>query len=220
MIMKLVPILALAVLSACGPMASNGLGTTLAQGLASRFAGQVDSAQTADSEPVAVPTREFIEQQDTDLLRVSIISREITAFTLLGGQNGSKDTWVSVDGLSLTLDGGLLVGTRGFGDDLMGADVAAAQSSLNGGGNHLRTLEFLNGLNQIERRQFDCSTVVTGRETITIVERSYATTVLEENCVGESMTFKNTYWRDANGVIWQARQWISPLVGYLGYQKL
>jgi hypothetical protein len=61
---------------------------------------------------------------------------------------------------------------------------------------------------------------VTGLETITIVERSYATTVLEENCVGENATFKNTYWRDANGVIWQARQWISPLVGYLGYQKL
>ncbi|MBT8410780.1 MAG: YjbF family lipoprotein, partial [Octadecabacter sp.] len=129
-------------------------------------------------------------------------------------------TWLSVDGLSLTLDRGLLVATRGFGDDLMGADVSAALRSLNGGGNHMRTLEFLNGLDQIERPVFECSTRVTGREIITIVERSYATFVLEENCVGENATFKNTYWRDANGVIWQARQWISPLVGYLGYQRL
>lgn len=220
MIMKLVPILALAALSACGPMASDGIGATVAQGLTSRFAGPADSAPAAGGAPAAVLSRETIEQQDTDLLRVSLISREITTFVLLGGQNGSKFTWLSVDGLSLTFDNGLLVATRGFGDDLMGADVAAAQRSLDAGGNHLRTLEFLDGLDQVERLVFECSTVVTGRETISIVERSYATTILEESCVGESVTFKNTYWRDANGTIWQARQWISPLLGYLGYQRL
>jgi len=220
MTIKMLLVLVLAALSACGPMASGGMGMTVVEGLTGRLAGSVDPRAATEGAAPSVLTREAIEQQNVELLRVSIISREITSFVLLGGQNGSKVTWLSVDGLSLTLDGGLLVATRGFGDDLMGADVAAALRSLNGGGNHMRTLEFLDGLDQIERQVFECSTVATGLETITIVERSYATTVLEENCVGENATFKNTYWRDANGVIWQARQWISPLVGYLGYQKL
>jgi hypothetical protein len=122
--------------------------------------------------------------------------------------------------VSFVFDDGLLVGTRGFGDDLMGSDVAAAKSSLNGGGNHLRTLDFLNGLSQIERRTYQCVSVQTGREDITIVERTYATTIIEETCSGENESFKNTYWRDENGVIWQSRQWISSGIGYLGYQRL
>ena len=220
MTIKVFPILALAALASCGPMASNGIGANIAQGLISRFTGPADSAAATQGGAPTALTREAIEQQDVDMLRVSIISRESTAFVFFGGQNGSKVTWLSIDGLSITLDDGLLVGTRGFGDDLMGADTAAAQVSLNGGGNHLRTLEFLNGLGQLERDVLECSTVVTGRETITIVERSYATTVLEENCTGDNATLKNTYWRDTNGVIWQSRQWVSPLVGYIGYQRL
>jgi hypothetical protein len=137
-----------------------------------------------------------------------------------GGANGSKVTWLSLEGVSIVFDNGLLVGTRGFGDDLMGGDVAAAKASQQRGGTHLRTLDFLNGLSQIERRTYQCVSIQTGNENITIVERTYATTVIEETCSGENESFKNTYWHDGNGVIWQSRQWISSGVGYLGYQRL
>lgn len=223
MIMRIVPVLAMAAfaaLAACGPMAQNSVGANVVQGVANRVTGSNDSQAAGDVTAPVELTRAVIEQQDADLLRVSLISREVTTFVTLAGRNSTKTTWFSADGLSVTFDRGLLVATRGIGDDLMGADVAAVQRSFNGGGNHLRTLEFLSGLDQIERIVFECSMAVTGRETITIFERSYMTTVFEENCASGNTTFKNTYWRDLNGVIWQARQWISPLVGYLGYQRL
>lgn len=207
-------------LASCGPLQeSNKTASTfvdLFQNVGQRAIGNDSPA------PAAAPTlsRAFIDAQETELLRVSIISREATGLIGLGGRNGSIETWFSPEGLSFSFDEGLLVGTRGFGDDLMGADVSGAISSFNGGGNHLRIQDFLNGLGQIERRSFRCETVATKREEITIVERSYQTTVFEEACSGETGDFKNTYWRDSQGVIWQSRQWISDDVGFMGYQRL
>jgi hypothetical protein len=174
-------------------------------------------SEAVDGTPL---TREVIEAQEIDLLRVSIISREATAFLAIGGVNGTTVTWLSPDGLSLTFDRGVLVASRGFGDDLMGSDAGGAIASLNGGGNHLRTQDFLNSLDRIEQRVFQCETIATGTEALTIVERTYQTTVLEETCVDGGFSFKNTYWRDREGVIWQSRQWISAQTGYLGYQRL
>jgi hypothetical protein len=218
----------LAGLTACGPLQQDNPNATALQGAFSGLTGAVtadgangaavgESALSGESQAL---TRSFIEAQDVDLLRLSIISQDATGLVFFGGANGSKVTWLSLEGVSIVFDNGLLVGTRGFGDDLMGGDVAAAKASLQRGGTHLRTLDFLNGLSQIERRPYQCVSVQTGSEYITIVERTYATTVIEETCSGENESFKNTYWRDGNGVIWQSRQWISSGVGYLGYQRL
>jgi len=216
----------LAGLTACGPLYENNAAAQIVGGVFDRSLGsvgigdstvQVDSAAT--EQPTAL-TRETIEGFDTPLLRISVISREATGIVFWAGENGSKVTWVTEDALSFTFDDGLAVATRGLGDDLMGSDVSAAKRSFSAGGSHLRTLDFLNSLAQIERQTYQCQTVQTGRETITIFERSYATTVFDETCIGENGDFKNTYWRDANGVIWQSRQWISAGVGYIGYQRL
>ena len=182
--------------------------------------GLVGASDSPEGAPAPALTREVIEAQDTELLRVSIISREATGLIVFGGRNGDNVTWLSPDGLGLTFNNGLLAGTRGFGDDVMGSDLSGAIASLDGGGNHTRTLDFLNGLSQIERLTFQCVTTETGREDLTIVERTYDTTILEETCSSEIGSFKNTYWRASDGVIWQSRQWISAGVGYLGYQRL
>ena len=203
----------LAGLAACGPLQQDRLTFGAVRGI---VAGGADESP-APSPPL---TRAFIEAQPVDLLRISIISRGAAGLTSLAGRNGGKVTWIGEEGIGFVFDNGLLIGTRGLGDDLMGADVSGAIRSLNGGGNHLRTLDFMNGLDQIERLTFRCTTAATGSETITIFERSYATTVIEERCRGDIGTFTNTYWRDGSGTIWQSRQWISLDVGYLGYQRL
>ncbi|MCF2871336.1 YjbF family lipoprotein [Octadecabacter sp. G9-8] len=206
----------LALVAACGPLQEGNRAVSLLSGVFGSLSGADDSP----SEGGVAMTRAVIEAQEADLLRVSIISRDATAILLKVATNGSKVTWASQDGLSLAFDRGLLVASRGFGDDLMGTDISSAVASLRGGGNHLRTLDFLNGLDEIERRTFQCSTVVTGSESLTIVERTYQTTVLEETCTDSNFGFKNTYWRDRDGTIWQSRQWISVQTGYLGYQRL
>ncbi len=217
----------LAGVTGCGPLQQSNPNVNALQGAFAGIKGAVaagsagdaaagDSALSGDGQAL---TRDLIEAQEVELLRMSIISRDVTGLVIFGGVNGSKVTWLSGEGGGFVFDDGLLVGTRGLGDDLMGADVVGAKASLRGGGNHIRTLDFLNGLSQIERRTYQCSSVQTGRENITIVERTYATTIIEETCRGDNDSFKNTYWRGENGVIWQSRQWISSGIGYLGYQR-
>lgn len=206
-------------LAACGPLQEqNALAATVKGVLPSVMGG--DSTEAEAVAPSPGLTREFLASQPTDFIRMSVIDRDATGLVPFGGRNGDTVTWMSAEGLSFSFRNGLLVGTRGLGDDLMGADVSGALASFSRGGNHTRTLDFMNGLDQIEQRRFQCATQRIRPDTITIVERTYATTVFEETCVGVSGEFKNTYWRDASGVIWQARQWISDGEGYIGYQRL
>lgn len=209
---------ALLAASACGPLQENNRVRDNAEGLFERVSSIGSNPAPAPAD--APLTRAQIEAQPNNLLLVSLISRNATDVVQQVGVNGTKVTWVSVQGIGFVFDGGLLVGTRGLGDDLMGADVSGARQSLRTGGSHVRTLDFLNGLDQIVRADFQCVTVKTGIENIEVFEQSYATSIYEETCSSAGGEFKNTYWRDANGVIWQARQWVSPQVGYLGYQRL
>lgn len=208
-------------LTACGPLNQSNAKLGVVRNVTAGLTAAATGAGAEQVEPAAEQalTREFIDAQGGELLRVSVISREATALVVLAGRNGGKETWFSPDGLSISLENGLLIGTRGFGDDLMGADIAAAQASLNGGGSHIRTLDFLNGLGQIERLSLQCTTVQTRRDQLTILERTFDTAVLEETCEGAGRSIKNTYWRGRNGVIWQSRQWVSDGVGYIGYQR-
>jgi len=203
-------------LASCGPL--NGGNVPLG------LVASVIPTELGNDSPVEQPaprlTRAFVESQPTDLLRVSIIAREATALVIPAGTNGTKTTWFSEDGLSVTFDQGVLIGTRGLGDDLMGANVSGTISSLRTGGNYLKTMQFLDGLDQIETQTFECIAVPIRTETITIIERDQAATVTEETCSGSEQLFKNTYWTGPDGVVWQARQWVSPDVGYLGYQRL
>lgn len=215
------PMLALVGLSACGTLRTGNPIAGIAGGVVSGIVGGGETAPTQAAPQSTGPlTRAQIEAQPTDLLRVSLISRGTTALIFKGGENGTRITWLSADGLSLTFDRGVLVGTRGLGDDVMGSDISGVLASFRGAANYQRTIDFLNGLEQIERVTFQCAMVRTGQETLTLFERNYATTIYQETCTGAGTSFKNTYWRDGNGVIWQARQWVSGGVGYLGYQRL
>ncbi len=216
--MKTLLILGAAIISlaACGPLNE---GSALARN------ADVFLARTGIGDSTALPpppelTRAQIEAQPVDLLRISIISREATSVFTKVAQNGPRVTWQSGEGVGVILQGGLIVGTRGVGDDVMGSDVSGALASLRRGGNHLRTLDFLNGLGQIERRTYQCETVRTRDDDVTIFDVTYDTTIVEETCTNPSGEFKNTYWVDRNLVVWQARQWVSNGVGYLGYQRL
>ncbi len=219
-ITKLTFAAALAGLSGCGELAQNDPITVFGKGLVAFAQSKVDSGSADAAATSAELTRETIEAAPVNLLRLSLISQGATDILAEAGRNGTKVTWASREGFGFTFDGGLLVASRRTGADLMGADVSGAKRSLSGGGNHTRTLDFLDGSDQIQQITVQCQTIVTGQDAITIFERTYQTSILEETCSGAGQEFKNTYWRDRNGIIWQSRQWISPQAGYLGYQRL
>lgn len=215
--MKNFMIAAVLSLAGCGTLNQSNPVQSIAQGLLS--GGASDESQPATNVAAAI-NREFIEAQPNDLMIASVISRNATAVLVRGGNNGSRVTWLSPDGIGVTFQDGVLISTRGLGADLMGADVSGVLNSVSSGGNYLRQHSYLNGLDQIETAQFQCSISVDRSETIEIYERSYDTTVHVEVCQGAQDRFRNLYWIASDGVIWQSRQWISAEVGYLGSQRL
>jgi len=216
--MKWLAILALGVLVACGPLRQGNPVLGIAQGIASGLLPS-DEADSPSGSITDAITRDFIEAQPNEMMLVSVIAREATAIVVRGGNNGSKVTWLSPDGISVAFDDGVLVGTRGLGEDLMGADVAGTKSGFFGNSNYLINRSYLDGSDQIITAQFRCSMVVDRTEVITIYEQTYDTRVYVETCENDEYLYRNSFWRGSNGVIWQARQWISADAGYLGYQR-
>ncbi|WP_375281101.1 YjbF family lipoprotein [Pseudooctadecabacter sp.] len=221
LISKILGVGLIASLAACGPLGEGVTSSTL-KGVAGAVLGGADTAagQQAASQPQAGLTRAAIEATDADLLLVSLVSRgSVDVMSQIAARSGAV-TWISTDGVSVSVSNGMVVGTRGSGFDLMGAETAAARRSLSGGGTHTRSYDVLTGLDQIENSTYACETVFDKSETITIVERDYATQKWKEFCENESVRFTNLYWTTSDGTIVQTRQFISIGLGYLVYQRL
>jgi hypothetical protein len=203
--------------TACGPLQHEGHGRAFAVALSEIVLNTDDLVQTDTVMPLS---RAQIDAYPRDLMLIDVILRDATAYVFLGAVNGSKTTWMSEDGLSMTFEHGVLIGTRGFGFDMMAAEVSGTLTGFSGASSYSRTYDFLDGLNQIRRPIFKCQTTEVREEIIEIADRSYAVTVFEELCVGETNTFTNIYRKDTNGTIRQSRQWVSPDLGYIRYHVL
>jgi hypothetical protein len=194
------------------------------QPLAGRVAGMVEgtgqATQDASTDPRETLTRAQLDVTPQDLLLLSVVARDTAATAQVGGDNGTKRTWLTVDGISVTFDNGVLIATRGLGDDLMGADAPAVSALSAGAGQHMRTHDYLDGSDRIVRRVFECEVRSEGAQTIEIVERRSRTLKVTEACASRNLAFENTFWITSAGTIMQARQWVSPLVGYIDYQRL
>ncbi len=127
---------------------------------------------------------------------------------LVGSSNG-VDTWMSADRYSVSLQDGVVVATRGFGFDLMGADAEATLRALAapGSGPYARQLRYLASDNRSTWTRAGCRVDFA-------VDTSDANR-MEEVCTTYSEAFTNTYWLGAAGQILQSRQWVSAEVGYL-----
>lgn len=215
--MKRFAILLLGVVVACGPMTESQPIVGAARSL---FGASADPGAVA-LDPRRDLSRDIIESSPTDFILLAIVSRDAAATAQFVGANGSRQTWATLDGISLTFDNGLVVATRGLGDDLMGSDPSEVYHALrHGGGEVLRINDYLGSQDDIVRASYYCDIQALGSETIEIFERSYATQKFQEICVSPDQQFENLYWIDSSGTIWQSRQWLSALVGYLEVQRL
>ena len=184
----------------------------------------LDDALTPSRAPE--PTRALLAQVDQPLIRLTNMTTGGSA-TMVGiARRGSSSdpviVWRGVNSETLTTRGGLLVATRGFGQDLMSSDLRALNRALGaGGGSFGRSHVVLQGNADAQTLSFECSLRVVGPETLTIVERSVRTTRYTEDCTGPAGRFSNEYWRDAgNGTLWQSRQWAGPSLGHLLVERV
>lgn len=209
-------------LSGCGNQKSeqSPFISALAQGIGTTVRGGQDSGSGAAAGTPALD-RAALEAAGGEYMLAAVPSRGAAALVQKVGSNGAKSTWLSPDGISVTFESGLLVATRGLGPDLMAAQAPGLIAALrHGAGEYTRIHEYLDGNDQIVRQSYVCRVTRAGGETITVVDRSYATVKHEENCTSGGQSFQNLYWQDSSGVTRKSRQLISPPVGYLDSERL
>ena len=214
---KLFLIAALLSVTACGPLAQNQPLVSALKGLANTGSGFWEEGR----DPRETLTREMIDTAPTNLLLFAAVNEDLASTFVRAARNSEMITWMSDEGDSLTLRDGVVIATRGLGDDLMGATSGQVyQGLVSGGGRTVRIHDYLDGEDQIVRREYACELATLRSETIEIYERNHQTRLISETCTGDSGGFRNLYWIDAAGMIWQSRQWISARVGAVDIQKL
>ncbi|WOI57370.1 YjbF family lipoprotein [Palleronia sp. LCG004] len=127
-------------------------------------------------------------------------------------QNRDVSTWVTPEGYSVSLKGGQIVGTAGFGYDLSSAEVPDLAA---GARQVVRDHYRLQGDETVQRFRYFCDLSYTAGEEVVVTSRRFATIRIDESCESaEGETFDNIYWVDGVGAVRKSRQFVSPRLGY------
>ena len=185
--------------------------------IAAKAAGSVAQRARggADDAPAAAPRSP--EQMAAEALRVNPAPLILVGFESLGrnqvlamtGQNGAMRTYMTPSEEALILRGGMVIGTRGLGNDLSVAEpgteslIRAAQS-----GSAPRVMRYFSGDGLERPLNFDCS-VAPGPKAGVVVE----------SCQGHGASFQNSF-MPQGGSIPVSRQWLGPKLGYVTIQVL
>lgn len=127
-------------------------------------------------------------------------------------KEGNLTTWVASDGAQMTTRDGIVISTRGFGDDLMSAQVPTVAELTGGAATHKRVDFYLDGTDTMLRRDYDC-TVSAGDGG----KGPAGTRHLVEKCQTDIGYITNQYWIGNGGRIVQSAQWVSRGAGYASF---
>jgi len=123
-------------------------------------------------------------------------------------------TWVGVDGSQILLEDGILVGTRGFGADVLASDISESAALIHtlGTGNATRVMTLLDGDDHAVSRAVRCIIAPSGTDTVPLQNRSVFTHTMTETCRNGDIQFSNYYWVvPGSGEILQSSQWAGEL---------
>ena len=164
---------------------------------------------------VAIPAAEVATQQ------VTIPALGARGFVTQSAQNDGVVTWKTADNTTFSFRQGVIVSTRGLGDDLMGADVGQTLAALRGGAEDWgpRVHGYMNAEYQSYFMSFQCRRTASDRDNVQIGDRIVSATRTTETCLNDEIQIENAYWRNGNGVMVKSRQWVSPGVGYMETER-
>ena len=166
--------------------------------------------------------RKKIDDAKVPVLFVELPSGQNGTLTPYPGQ-GIGQTWLGADGATITLDRGVLKASRGMGDDLMGSSLSMPPwSNINKKTeNYSRELNHITGNNKISKRVFNCNIEKTrSAELIRIWDINFKVDKFEENCSDGSLTLKNTYQVDTQGIVRRSTQYHSETLGSILIERL
>jgi len=128
---------------------------------------------------------------------------------------GATTTWISPGKVTLSLENDILVGTRGLGNDLMGADVAGVRNAIRAGsGSATRVHSYLDGEDKITSLTLECTYTRVGPEQVALTSGPRTLTRTDELCKSAALIFTNTYWMSGDRVV-KSKQAISPAEGFM-----
>ena len=208
--------LALLALAACSTRDDTPASVSVADLLRER----VQAAGAPEEPAFAMPSRAELEQSGGSILYVALPESGAQALLSPVAQNAGSITWLTSDEITLTTRNGLVVATRGLGDDLMSADISDVLPALADGGRATRIHYRLDGDNRTVEMRFACEVRGGGDEMLEIVGRRVATIHLVETCQGAGESFVNHYWLSLQGQLMQSRQWLTPGIGTVTTRRL
>lgn len=124
-------------------------------------------------------------------------------------QDGDVTVWAAQDSSQLAIRGGMVISSRGFGMDLMSAQVTTVAELLGGAETHTRVYNTLDGADSPVSEAFTCTVAPGTTEGGPSVAHH-----IQEDCIGPRK-IRNEFWIDGNGHIAQSRQWLSVGARYV-----
>ncbi len=222
-------LLALVFLASCGNDPNAGvnsraifdLGKKVTALIAARAGAGAPDAEAAAGPP---PDPVKVALAATDGKVMLVVVENTTSLAVLGVAqiNGEYETWETSTREALTFKHGVLVATRGLGDDLMAAraDAVIALITARREGRARRDYQFLTGKGETNNLTVECQVLLGGSERVKIGEIDVQTRSIAEICTNGSLEIKNLYWVDGQGRVIKSRQWVSAGIGYLAVQNL
>jgi hypothetical protein len=198
-------------LAACGndDRGIGALGTlaqTAAQVVAERRAPDQPAAPAKSPEEAAA---EALRINSGPLIQAGFENLNRTQIMAMTGQNGAMRTYMTPAEEAVILRGGMLVGTKGLGNDLSVAEPGTeALIRAGASGSGTRIMRYLSGDGLERPLQFTCTVGAGPNPGVTV-----------ENCEGHGTSFQNSYMVQG-GQIAVSRQWIGPALGYVTIQTL
>jgi hypothetical protein len=172
------------------------------------------TGQMPETTPI---TRAGIGTFSDPLLYAALPSREVESLLGLAQRNGRAETWMTRDNIALILRDGVLIGSRGLGEDLMSAEVVDVRSAR---GPASRTHFHIGDDGATQQIVFRCAIAEAGTERIDLLGEVRMAQRIDERCDGPDGAIHNTYWTDPGGPIRKSTQWVSGSVGYITLQRL
>jgi len=163
-----------------------------------------------------------VEPDAPKAILVSVPALRLQSYAVPISLAGTVVTWQTSENASMSLDRGVVVSTRGFGDDLMGADAGQSIAAVSGGAGDWspRINSYMNGEYQSYFMTFECRRSGSRSDQITVGNRLVPVARITETCVNDERQIENQYWRNSNGVMLKSLQWISPGVGYMEIERV
>ncbi|MBM2290768.1 YjbF family lipoprotein [Sulfitobacter pseudonitzschiae] len=192
----------------------------------SEVANVIVAGRKAKRNPPELPTltRPLLDNLTVGSLEVIASKRAQTAYLIPEARrSGNLTVWRTGGNSQVILRDGVLIGTKGLGNDLASADASPALAAVRSRGSSAgqRVMYIRNDVNGVDRMSLSCEVHNLGAENLEIVERSFPTVHLREDCSNETGKIANHYWVDRrDGTVWKSRQWAGPQTGYLDIRLL